>query len=394
VYSAKAEEVIRSRAPLKKPFYLSVAPLAPHGESANACACAGNTPRAAPRHEGDLGSEALPLPPNFNELDVSDKPADIQALTVMGNSAINAARNRYRARLEAVLAVDEMVQNLVDTLKDVGELSDTVIIFTADNGFFHGEHRVRTGKVRLYEESIRVPMIIRGPGIPVGVTRTQLSSNIDLAPTILDIADAEADRKVDGRSLLPLAADRLLNPGRAIVLETFFNADDPNEDPENPPTRYRAVRTDRYVYAEHGTGEQELYDLELDPFELQSRHADPALGALRSRLATLLHRLQECDAKVCRSMPALALRLRFRRGPGRCVEGPVRARVVGKQRVEGVSARFFAGSRKAGRDFTRPLRGRIGRGRLRGGGVNRIRAIVTVLDGRQRTLSRTIPRRC
>jgi hypothetical protein len=315
-------------------------------------------------------------------------------MTVMNNNQINAARNRYRARLESLLAIDEMVQNLVDALKDSGELGNTVIIFTSDNGFFHGEHRVRNGKVRLYEESIRVPMIVRGPGFPRNVRRTQLGSNIDLAPTILDIADAKAGRKVDGRSLLPLAADRLLQPGRAIVLETFFNADDPNEDPENPPTRYRAIRTDRYVYAEHGTSEQELYDLETDPFELSSRHADPAYSGLRSRLATLLHRLQECGGEVCRSKPSLRLRTRFRRGPGGCVEGGVRAGVIGKQRKQGVSARFFAGSRKAGRDFKRPLKRKIGRKRLRGSGKNRIRAIVTVLDGRQTTLTKTIPRRC
>ena len=393
VYSAKAEAVIRDRAPRNKPFYLSVAPLAPHGEAAS-CNCAGNNPRAAPRHEGDLASQALPQPPSFNEADVSDKPAEIKNMTVMNNTQINTVRNRYRARLESLLAVDEMVQNIVDALRDTGELGRTVVIFTSDNGFFHGEHRIRTGKVRLYEESIKVPMIIRGPGIPRGVTRGQLSSNVDLAPTILDIANAKAGRRVDGRSLLPLASDRLLNPGRAIVLETFFNADDPNEDPENPPPRYRAIRTDRYVYAEHGTGEQELYDLETDPFELSSLHADPAHAALRSRLANLLHRLQECDGKACRSRPALRLRTRFRRGPNGCVDGGVRVRVIGKQRKQALDASFFAGKRKAGRDLKRPLRRKVPRKKLRRRGKTRIRALVTMIDGRRTTITKAVPRKC
>ena len=392
VYSAKAEAVIRARAPQGKPFYLSVAPLAPHGEGGGVCDCANNNPRAAPRHEGDLAAEALPQPPNFNEADVSDKPAEIRNLTLMNQNQIDAARNRYRARIESLLAVDEMVANLVDALKDTGELNRTVVIFTSDNGFFHGEHRVRNGKVRVYEPSVRVPLIVRGPGFPRGVVRKQLTTNADLAATALDLADAKADRKLDGTSLLPLAKDPRRHPGRGLLLETFFNAAE--ETPDDPPNRYRAVRTDRYKYVLYGTGEQELYDLRADPSELQSRHADPAYAAVRARLSSLLGRLRNCDARICRSRPALRLRTRFQRGPGGCVDSDVRTRVIGKQRKQGRSARFFVGSRRAGRDFKRPLRRNVGRAKLRRKGKNRIRAIVTVLDGRRTTVSKRIPRRC
>ncbi len=108
----------------------------------------------------------MPRPPSFNEADVSDKPADIRNLTPITAPQEAALDARYRARLESLLAVDEMVGNLVGALKDKGELKNTVFIFTADNGFFHGEHRVRNGKVRHYEESSEVPLIIRGPGVP------------------------------------------------------------------------------------------------------------------------------------------------------------------------------------------------------------------------------------
>ncbi|MGH2576675.1 MAG: sulfatase family protein, partial [Actinomycetota bacterium] len=266
VYSAKAQDFIRRRAPKNKPFFLSVASLASHSESSGACACTGNNPRAAPRHEGALAGEPLPKPPGYNEGDVSDKPQAIQSLPSIGAPAEANITAGYRARLESLLAVDEMVGNLVAALKQKGELKNTVIIFTSDNGFFHGEHRVRNGKVRLYEPSIRVPLIVRGPGVPKAKQRSQPVANIDLAPTILDFANAKAGRVEDGRTLLPLIEDKLLDWGRAIVVEAFFNAD-PGEDPETPDTNFQAVRTDRYLFARYGTGELELYDLQNDPFE-------------------------------------------------------------------------------------------------------------------------------
>ena len=107
-----------------------------------------------------------------------------------------------------------MVGNMVSTLKAEGELKNTVFIFTADNGFFHGEHRVRNGKVRHYEESSGVPLIIRGPGVPKNQRRAQLAVNADLAPTILDYAGGKVGRPVDGRSLVPVIEDKLFAGAR------------------------------------------------------------------------------------------------------------------------------------------------------------------------------------
>jgi N-acetylglucosamine-6-sulfatase len=392
VYSAKAQDFIRRRAPKKKPFFLSVATLASHTESGGACACAGNNPRAAPRHEGALANEVPLSRPNFNEADVSDKPQTIKDLTLMNAAQQEAVRERYRAQSESLLAVDEMIQRIADALKAKGELKNTVIIYTADNGFFHGEHRVRQGKVRLYEESIRVPLLMRGPGVPKGKTRSQPVANVDLAPTIVDFADAKARRKMDGRSLLPLMDDSLLSPGRPIVLEAFFNADDPDENPETPPTNYQAVRTDRYLYARYGTGEQELYDLQTDPFELQSRHSDPAFGAVRASLDRLLAESKSCAGKACRSRPGLKLKLGFQNGGG-CVASGVQARLAGGSAGEVQSARFFARG-KAGQDGSAPFERKIGADKLSSSRKNRIRAIATMLDGRVATVQATTPPRC
>jgi arylsulfatase A-like enzyme len=142
--------------------------------------------------------------------------------------------------------------------------------------------------VLVYEPSIRVPLILRGPGVPAGVVDSRLVANIDLARTILDAADATAARRLDGRSLLVLLGKPREGRRRDILLET---------------TTYAAVRTTRYVYVEHTSGERELYDLVADPYQLQSRHADPAFAALRTQLVARLARLRACAGSACASAP-------------------------------------------------------------------------------------------
>lgn len=391
VYAAKAEEFVRRRAPSRKPFFLSVATLASHTEAGAACDCDGNNPRAAPRHEGALADQGPLSSPSFNEADVSDKPQAIRDLTPMTAGQQQTVRERYRAQAESLLAVDELVARMGDALRDKGELKNTVIIYTADNGFFHGQHRVRQGKVRLYEESIRVPLLMRGPGLPKGKRRAQPAANVDLAPTIADLADARPMRKLDGRSLVATARDKLLWPGRPLGLEAFFNSD-PDEDPETPPTNYRAVRTDRYLYAEYGTGERELYDLSTDPYELQSRHADPALAPVRSALDRLLDRTAVCAGRGCAVRPKLKLALGFRKGGG-CVASGIRVKVRGGDASQLVAARFYANGRKAGSDGSAPFARRAG-ARLLGARKNRITVNATLLDGRRATVAAKLPGAC
>jgi arylsulfatase A-like enzyme len=391
VYAAKADDFIRRRAPSNKPFYLSIAPLASHGEAAS-CNCDGNNPRAAPRDEGTLAGESIPTKPNFNEADVSDKPQAIQTLPLMNQTQIDAAEDRYRARAESLQAADDLVEKVVNAVRDKGELKNTVFIYTDDNGFFHGEHRVRQGKVRLYEESIRVPLLMRGPGIPKNKNRKQPVANIDLAPTIADFADAKPRRKLDGESLVPLARDGRLYPGRGILLEAFFNSD-PDEDPETPPTNYQAVRTDRYLYAEYGTGETELYDLYSDPYELTSRQNDPSLAGVRAKLDADLTRLANCDGTACRGRPGVKLKLTYR-SDGGCVASGVRAKLTGGDAGSADLARFFVNSKKAGADTAPPFTRTIGAGRLNSARKNAIEALVTTLDGRVTTLRRSVPDAC
>ena len=286
-----------------------------------------------------------------------------------------------------------MMGNIADTLKAKGELKNTVIIYTSDNGFFHGEHRVRQGKVRLYEESIRVPLLMRGPGLPKGKNRTQPVGNIDLAPTIADFANAKPERRIDGRTLVPLAEDKLFSPGRPIGLEAFF-AGDADDDPEAPPTNYQAVRTDRYVYAEYGTGEQELYDLFTDPFQLTSRHADPSLAAVKGALDRLLARTANCAGTGCAARPALKLKLSFDNGGG-CVSGGIVAQADRRRRRRG-RARRASTPAAARRATTAPggSSGKIGSKKLSGTRKNRISVNATMLDGRVATVKAAAPSAC
>ena len=164
------------------------------------------------------------------------------------------------------------------------------MIFTSDNGFFHGEHRVAQGKNLPYEPAIRVPLVVRGPGVPAGRRLTKRVANIDLAPTIVDAAEARAGRVMDGRSLLPFFA----HPGRPLRRDLLVERG-PGEDP------YAAIRTGRYLYVEYESGARELYDLDRDPHELRSRHADPAYARVRRDLAERLAHLRTCRGAACRN---------------------------------------------------------------------------------------------
>src|SRR5262245_20190434 len=258
-----------------RPFFLSWAPLAPHTEVKTGLELNYRNPRPAPRHRGTFDNEPLPRPPSFNENgdggDMSDKPAFLRR-GPLTDAEIDSITKRYRSRLEALLAVDEAVKAIVDTLRAESILSNTVLIFTSDNGFMDGQHRIPNGKVHAYNPSAHVPLLMRGPGIPAGQSTGAFVSNVDLAATILDLADATPAIRIDGLSLVPVAENPSSIAGRHLLLETG-----------EPGARdigdrwYAAVRTERYLYVEHWlrsaggadvrTG-KELYDQSIDGHQL------------------------------------------------------------------------------------------------------------------------------
>ena len=251
---------------------------------------------SAPRHEGRFQGKALPRPSSFNERNVADKPRFIRRLNRLnGVTGPQGDRATTAASCARCSSVDEGIGRIVDELSAQGLLGDTYVIFTSDNGFFSGEHRVAKGKYLPYEPSIRVPLIIRGPGLGAGARSDELVSNVDLAPTILQLAGAGATVTVDGRSLLPFARNTTLRSGRPIFLEAN-SVDDPSTG-----IPYTGLRTRRFKYIRYRSGEEELYDLARDPNELASRHRARSYRRTRAALRARLGRYRDCAGASCRA---------------------------------------------------------------------------------------------
>jgi N-acetylglucosamine-6-sulfatase len=291
-----------------RPFFMWLGTTVPHAPA-----------DPAPRHEGAFPDARLPRPPSFDEEDVSDKPDWISDNPSLNPEQIARAEDLYRKRLESMLAVDEMVGRLVDALRESGELENTYLLFTSDNGWHAGEHRLTTGKWTAYEEDIRVPLIVRGPGVPEGRTLAHLVLNNDLAPTFADLGGAETPPFVDGRSLKPLLGDdppSMEDWRQAFLVEAatelggtlipLLTGDQLPKDLRHAPREdwgrpgLEAVRTEDLLYVEYGNGERELYDLSEDPYQLDNRYDADDLDLLprfRGRLAAL----RGCSAAACRA---------------------------------------------------------------------------------------------
>jgi N-acetylglucosamine-6-sulfatase len=293
VFARRASEVIRRRGPLRQPFFLYVGLVAPHSGAPRELddPPSMKTPAPAPRHRDRFLFEPFPASPSFNEVDIRDKPLAMRRRPMLQEFQVGALAEAYQQQLESLLAVDEAVARVVTALGRSGDLHRTLIIFTSDNGYFHGQHRIPAGKVFPYEPAIRVPLVMRGPGVPAAATVNELVANIDLAPTIADAANVRPLRIVDGRSLLPLLRGTRPVP-RDILIEAPVS--------DVPRQVFTAVRTPRYLYGSYGSGDEELYDLHVDPYELTSLHADPTQAALVADLALRLERLETCAGPTCR----------------------------------------------------------------------------------------------
>jgi N-acetylglucosamine-6-sulfatase len=301
--------------PKPQPLYLQLDEYAPHsGPGAKTSRCK-NAAVPAPADDGKFKNVELPKPPNFNEQDLSDKPSFIQELPDLGADAIAAIQRHYQCDLESLVGVDNTVKKIWRMLGKAGERDNTVFVFTSDNGYFFGEHRLPASKFRIYEEALRVPLVVHVPTGVLGSTAvsevSQPVANIDLAPTLLDLAGAEPCKSAgncriqDGRSLLDLMrGDSSSWPSdRGLVVE-FKEKGVPSE--LTASCEFFGIRTASDIYVQHplipdsaGTAckasdEAELYDLQQDPFELKNlfpaQPGSPEAAveqALKARLAEL-----------------------------------------------------------------------------------------------------------
>ena len=317
VINRRAARMIRERAPRRKPLYLQVDHRAPHTEAGvkSRGPCGGLVP-PDPRDALAFATTPLPRPPSFDEEDVGDKPSFVRSLPRMSADVTTRTELRYRCALASLLSVDRGVARIVAALRDARELANTVIVFTSDNGFFFGEHRIPEQKTRPYEEALRVPLLIRVPrrvlGAPPVAEVAEPVANIDLAPTVLDLAGATPCRKrsrcrvLDGRSLTGLIrGDGGWPAERGILLE--FDAGERARRAK--VCRYQGVRAGGHTYVRHTaiadpvTGlcapieEVEHYDLASDPFQLDNLHpAEPGSqqAGIETELEARLAQLRDC----------------------------------------------------------------------------------------------------
>ncbi|MFL5737003.1 MAG: sulfatase [Actinomycetota bacterium] len=273
VLAKYATTFIRQTDP-SKPLFLDFTPKAPHGPY---------TP--APQDVNAFPDLPPNRPPSYNEADVSDKPAYIRDLPPFTGAIATKADAQYHDAYRSLLAVDRAVGAIVTVLSDTGRLDNTLIVFASDNGLLWGEHHYR-GKQLAYEESIRVPLVVRDDALNLaqGTTDPHIVANIDLAPTFADVGGVAAP-DAEGNSLIPLLTqsnpqwrtDLLVEHEQRVFKDSY-------------PT-FCAVRSPDLAYTAYGTGEEELYDVDADPYELQNLASDPShaadLGAMRDAVGRL-----------------------------------------------------------------------------------------------------------
>jgi N-acetylglucosamine-6-sulfatase len=261
-----------------KPFMAYVSPPAPHGPSTP-------TPRHSDAFNGEMALPHSEMWPSFNEADVSDKPSFVQR-PPLSAAEIDAIDERHENRVESLQALDDLVEAVVNRLGNKGVLDNTYVIFTSDNGWHHGEHRIPEAKGQPYEESIHMPLLIKGPRVTPGSTTEKVALNIDVFPTFADLGGAVTPSYVDGRSLRPVLEGTPTAWRTAFLLEggdlqSFFGI--------------RTTEPRKYV--EYQGDERELYDLSADPYELENVYNGTPPAALKARLDAL----KSCAGDSCRA---------------------------------------------------------------------------------------------
>jgi N-acetylglucosamine-6-sulfatase len=276
VQSREIQSFIDASIVARKPFFAYVAPKPPHEPAI-----------PAPRHANAFDGEKAPRLPSFNEEDVRDKPPSIRSLPVLSQNQIAQIDSHHEKRVESMQSVDELVEAVVDKLQSHGALDNTYVVFTSDNGYHLGEHRIKLSKLKPYEESIRMPLMVRGPGVQAGTTTNKLTLNTDFFPTFTDLAGVTTPEYVDGRSLRPVLEGNAASWRTAFLLEL-----------RSTNSSYGIRTSSGKKYMEYEDGFKELYDLKADPYELNNSYNASSPPA---DLATRLRALKGCAGATCRS---------------------------------------------------------------------------------------------
>jgi len=295
VLSAAAVNFIK-RQTADSPFMIEIATFAPH---------APYTP--APRDANAFPGLRAPRTPAFNAEADPAAPKWLMAHTPLSEADMAIIDNDFRKRAQSVLAVDAMIGELQQAVAAIGAAGNTFFVFSSDNGYHMGEHRLMPGKMTAYDTDIHVPLVVTGPGVPAGRMVEEIVQNIDLCPTFTELGYAAAPSSIDGRSLAPLLRGEKVDGWRTVALVEHRGPVRNLADPDLPgprsgnPTTYEAIRMATSLYVEYASGEKEYHDLATDPHELRNTYAalpDDRKAALHATLDAV----RNChDAASCRA---------------------------------------------------------------------------------------------
>ncbi|WP_310529556.1 sulfatase [Nocardioides sp.] len=286
VIAERTNETVRAFARRDDPFLLYSWHLAPHYR------INGNgKPVPPPASSRDRGRFDRAIPPSFaspafNEREVQDQPRTFRTRRPADPDVVII---EHRARLRALQSVDRAVESLVETLRGVGELNNTVIVFSSDNGYSLGEHRF-VGKNVLTDEVLRVPLLVRGPGIAAAATSDLPVTLVDLPATFTSLGSVQPGWLLDGLSFVPT----LIGQDQPFRDTTLVQTGDDGGD----GWAYRGVRTSRYLYGVNGA-DGFLYDDLRDPYQLINRYDDPGYLELRMLLEQRRLQLLSCRGSTC-----------------------------------------------------------------------------------------------
>jgi N-acetylglucosamine-6-sulfatase len=284
------------RRPHPKPFLLYLAHKAVHPNLTQRADGSISDPTAATflpaeRHQQLYAEAPVPRRPNVKDT-LEGKPAlrrPITGLPPLG-AKTGTSDETIRNRLRMLMAVEEGVGSILKTLADARQLDHTLVVFTSDHGYFYGEHGLSVERRLAYEETIRIPLLMRYPRlIKPNTTQDAFVLNVDLAPTLLDLAGAAIPQNLHGRSLLPLLRGDRAEPRRSFLIEHFSDT----VFPRVHKMGYQAVRTERWKYIHYTelAGMDELYDLRTDPYELKNLIREPGAQAALQEMQAELERL-------------------------------------------------------------------------------------------------------
>ncbi|OQE40896.1 hypothetical protein PENCOP_c005G05554 [Penicillium coprophilum] len=310
----------------ERPFFLAVSPVAPHSNIDLGDVAAGKIYMSAPipleRHEHLFQDVTVPRTANFNP----DQPSGvswIHDLPLQNQSVVDYNDHFYRSRLRALQGVDELVDGLVTRLEESGQLDNTYIIYTSDNGFHIGQHRLPPGKTCGFEEDIRVPLFIRGPGVAKGYVQDAVTTHVDLAPTFFHLAGIPTRDDFDGTAI-PVTPEFdgqrhehvTVEYWGSAVVEGVYSGIGPGGSTFIPNNTYKSVRLlgEGYnlYYSVWCNNEHELYDLSTDPYQLNNLYPTSSevnanepqilgrsLTQAINRLDAILLVLKSCQGVTC-----------------------------------------------------------------------------------------------